>query len=630
MGAPDRGGGRENKKGSLRKSKVNAAEAAKKAARAPKEERPLHAPAAPRLELLQPAPATMYADVCVHLTSRQFDRDREAVLRRARSAGVVALIVSSADAEKQKDVVDLCRSFPGTLYATVGALPDNVKRTNDKAMTAWVDAAVDAALSQPCVAAFHSGLDLGREPATHHAQERLLEMHYAAARRVHVPLVLHVAPGSLARVLEIVTTCRENSDGEDAYPMRLALYNAAAHVHAGPAEEESEQDGDALAAWCDAGNWVCFTAAALSEPEAQGAALIRAAVGRILASHTQRCLLASGAPSFTPQTLADSYLRTLRNEPSNLPAVAADAIAACKSAGGNDGAVDLAAALFSNALQFFGIQHGNDEPAPDSSENAAVQAHPPQKAGGTSASVRVTSAAQGAAASDSDSDAEIEEGDRRTAPPAMRSAFAHLAVEDDEEGDEDDVEEGTDSAAIDAYFCGRCRTALFASRDVVHHTAGAAAARDARLVAATAPEAADDNLCLPHVFVCVPSDADLSPAELVETALHLAVDTADAEDAGAGHAVTQRLSCLKCSCKLGRFSLAPQACGCGVLVPGPCVKLQAARLDFAAQHMAAAVGAFDGDDSDDSTAGKAAPSRRKAPKPKRENKMNLSSFRNKN
>ena len=102
MRAPDRGGGRENKKGSLRKTKINAADAAKKAQCKPREERPetsLPPPQVAPLPALLSRPALAsppqlrgpFLDGFANLISRQFDRDREAVLRRARevrSAGV--------------------------------------------------------------------------------------------------------------------------------------------------------------------------------------------------------------------------------------------------------------------------------------------------------------------------------------------------------------------------------------------------------------------------------------------------------------------------------------------------------------------------------------------------------------
>jgi hypothetical protein len=103
--APDRGGGRESKKGSLRKSKVNAADAAKKAHCKPREEQPETSlpppPVAPlpaqraRTGSAAVAPSSTasaaalrgpFLDGFANLISRQFDRDREAVLRRAREA----------------------------------------------------------------------------------------------------------------------------------------------------------------------------------------------------------------------------------------------------------------------------------------------------------------------------------------------------------------------------------------------------------------------------------------------------------------------------------------------------------------------------------------------------------------
>ena len=606
MGAPDRGGGRENKKGSLRKSKVNI-EAAKKAAlRAPREERPQHAPPPPALALPDGAGAAssvgqaLYVDSCLSLASRQFDRDREAVLRRARQAGVAARVVSSADAETQKEVVDLCRGCEGTLYAAVGALPDNVKRTNDKVMAAWVESAADAALLHPCVVALQSGLDLTREPATHHAQEKLLDMHWAAARRVRLPLLLHVAPGSLQRTLELLASHADAGDSADPVP-RVALFNGGAHA-----------GDEALDAWCAAGHWVSFTAAALSDPDAPGSAHVRAASGRVLATHA-RCMLSSGSPSFTPQTLADAYLRTLRNEPSTLPTLASDAVDACRLAGG---AESLVAAMWRSALEFFAIPEATSQAAgaPEAAQQQRLDSS--GAAGGAPAAAAAGHA--GPHAPD-DSTSEEEASDEETAAPAVtRSAFAHLAVDDD--GDDNDEPPSAQGQAGSHYYaCGRCRTALFSVGSVAHHMAGVG--RDA-----------DVNQCLAHIFVTCVDSVD---------ALHLALEqqrppgaAGDGDAVGDGDeealpVAVSRVACRKCSTKLGRFSQGPQACGCGTLVDGPCVKLQASRLDFVGQALARAAVAPLAEEEEDSDDGRAAPSRRKAPKPKRDNLRNLSSFRNK-
>ena len=605
MGAPDRGGGRENKKGSLRKSKVNIEAAKKAAARAPKEERPQHAPPPPPLALPDDATA-VYVDGCVSMASRQFDRDREAVLRRARQAGVAALVVSSADAEKQKEVVDLCRGFEGTLYAAVGALPDNVKRTNDKVMAAWVESAVDAALVQPCVVAFQSGLDLTREPATHHAQEKLLEMHYTAARRVRLPLVLHVAPGSLQRTLELLANHADGSDSADPVP-RVALFNGGGHA-----------GDEAMEAWCTAGHWVSFTAAALSDPDAPASAPVRAAIGRVLATHA-RCMLSSGSPSFTPQTLPDEYLRTLRNEPSTLPTLASDAVDACRHAGGAGVADSLVMAMWRSALDFFAIPESSNSQAGASAEVAQQQRLESggAAAGGSAAAAAERAAPQRDQPDDNDSGSEEESDEETDAPAVIRSAFAQLVVDDDDDADDEPPRAQEESH----YACGRCRTSLFSVGSVAHHTAGAG--RDA-----------DVNQCLAHIFVCGVNSVDTLHLALEQQRIAGAAGDGDAAADGDDEALpvhVSRVSCRKCGTKLGRFAVGPQSCGCGTLVDGPCVKLQASRLDFVGEALARSSAAPLADEEEDSDGGggRAAPSRRKAPKPKRDNLRNLSSFRNK-
>ena len=576
-GAPDRGGGREGKKSSLRKSKVNAAEAAKKALAKPREERPETSPAAPPVALppLPPRATTAVhlADCFVNLVSRQFDRDREAVLRRAREAAVAFCVVASADVDKQADVAKLCREFAGTLYCVAGALPDNIKKAcNEKQLAAWVATVADVALSPECVAV-QAGLDLGREAATHHAQERLFDMHAALAKRVGLPLLVSAAPGSLQRCTELLAAVPD--------PPRFALLNAALHC-----ADVDEGEDSPLDAWRAADGWLVVSGALLSEPDAPGAAAAAARLGAF-ANQPEALLLATGAPQHTPQTLADSYLRTMRNEPSNLPQILADLAAAAK----NVPATPLAQALWRNALQFFAIS-----PAADAAGASSAPASSPAKTKRAveepaSAAVKTPAAAPADGAESSGS----EDDEDEAAAPVRRpnaSAFAQLALE---EGDDNasastsssDAEEDEPDEALSArhraatlppsepaageaqsqWACRRCRARLFAPRAVVWHGVGGDRA------AFAAQKTADDNACLASVFVECSSARGLA-------ALGLA-----AADGGDGGAVL-KLACARCGTKLGRFADAAQPCSCGALVPGPAAKLTAARLDFVDAHAA--------------------------------------------
>jgi len=560
------GGGREAKKGSLRKSKVNAADAAKKAQAKPRDERPETSPAPPPLAQLPSSRAGPLADAFVNLISRQFDRDREAVLRRARESSVAFCVVASADADKQSDVLALCREFTGTLYCCVGALPDNIKRTcNDKQLAAWMAAVGEIALSPECVAV-QTGLDLGREPATHHTQERLFGMHAELAKRVGLSLIVHAAPGlSLERCTQMLAQMAE--------PPPFALLNAALHC---AAEGESE----ALDGWRAAGGWLVVSGALLSEPDAPGAAAALARLGAF-ARQPDALLLATGAPQHTPQTLEDAYLRTMRNEPSNAPQILADLAAAA----GEASPAPLAQALWRNSLQFFALAApAADADAAPAAAPASVPASPPPQQ--PAAAEPASRAAAPEPLSSSSSDDEENEG-ASAAPPVRRSnasAFAQLALDEGGDGgSSSDASSDADDEAVAArrraatlpqaqaaearWACRRCRARLFAPRAVTWHCIGG----DRAAFAA----AADDNSCLASVFVAC-ADA----RGLAELGLAAAIGTDDGGDA-------LKLACARCGTKLGRFAAsAAQPCSCGALVPGPAAKLTAARLDFVDAHAA--------------------------------------------
>jgi hypothetical protein len=671
MRAPDRGGGRENKKGSLRKSKVNRVDAIKSALNKPREERPETAPPPPPIAPLPPLPprraaaAGPFVDGFANLISRQFDRDREAVLRRAREGGVSAIVVASADADKQEEVVALARAFPGALYACVGALPDNIKRTNEKQAAAWVAAVRELCLSTPEVVAVQSGLNLSREASTHHAQEKLFEAHARLTAQVGLPLIVHAPPGddgaSLARCLELL----EGAGAGGAAPLRFALHDAALHLTRDAADVAQDGD-DPLAAWRAAGGYLLLTGALISQPDAPGAAAAASALGLLAASPdaSPRLLLASGAPQHTPQTLADAYLRTLRNEPSNLPSVAADVAAAAARAGGAAApdAEALTARMWDNALRFYGLSPAADAGAAAADVGAAAAAGAAaavapaaaaaspaagaRRAGGSPA--KAAPAAAGGDSSSSDDDDDEEAPPVRASAPQRRrggqSAFAQLAAEDDDasgasssasasadassssSGDDDD-----DDDAEGRYACRKCRARLFSCRAAF---AGAASA-----------SAADDNLCLSAVFVPI---ADGGVQCLEPLGLAIADDAAD-DAADGGGVGTLKVVCARCRAKLGRYAAAAQPCACGALVAGPAVKLAASRLDFVDGHNAAAggiealrlrgerdgaAGGAAGDEADAAAAAAAAKAaakkRRDAKKGvKKESKGNFSNYRNK-
>ena len=131
-------------------------------------------------------------DIGANLTHDSFDHDRDAVLQRARAAGVAQLVVTGASREGSSRALELARAHPGLLFATAGVHPHHATE-----YTAECDAELRALHRQPeVVAVGECGLDYFRDfsprPAQRKAFERQLEIaaDLAAAGNAK-PLFLH-------------------------------------------------------------------------------------------------------------------------------------------------------------------------------------------------------------------------------------------------------------------------------------------------------------------------------------------------------------------------------------------------------------------------------------------------------
>lgn len=144
----DRSGGREPKGSSLKKSKKNPGCAVAKNKKVPKE---VHS--GPQSSLPPPAPGDeLYFDSGAAILSRQFDRDRERVLIRAKTEGNCSGIVAwFSDIEKQTILADLCKLNSGFCYFVTGIHPDNIDRTNKKSHDSWLEKTEDLAKRAECI-----------------------------------------------------------------------------------------------------------------------------------------------------------------------------------------------------------------------------------------------------------------------------------------------------------------------------------------------------------------------------------------------------------------------------------------------------------------------------------------------
>ena len=131
-------------------------------------------------------------DIGVNLSHDSFDHDRDAVIERARQAGVARMIVTGASREHSPRALELARAHPGVLYATAGVHPHHAVE-----YTAECDAEMRTLHAHPeVVAVGECGLDYFRDfsprPAQRKAFERQLEIAADLRDQGHgKPLFLH-------------------------------------------------------------------------------------------------------------------------------------------------------------------------------------------------------------------------------------------------------------------------------------------------------------------------------------------------------------------------------------------------------------------------------------------------------
>ena len=126
-------------------------------------------------------------DIGANLTHESFDTDRDAVLQRARNAGVTQIVVTGASREHSPKALALAQQHPGFLFATAGVHPHHATEYTDEC-----DAEMRALHAHPeVVAVGECGLDYFRDFSPRPAQRRAFERQLQIAVDTGKPLFLH-------------------------------------------------------------------------------------------------------------------------------------------------------------------------------------------------------------------------------------------------------------------------------------------------------------------------------------------------------------------------------------------------------------------------------------------------------
>jgi TatD DNase family protein len=126
-------------------------------------------------------------DIGANLGHESFAHDFDAVLQRARDAGVVQMLVTGASRQGSHEALAIARRHPDWLYATAGVHPHHAAE-----YTAEADAELRELHRAPEIRAVgECGLDYFRDLSPRHAQRKAFERQLEIAVDTGKPLFLH-------------------------------------------------------------------------------------------------------------------------------------------------------------------------------------------------------------------------------------------------------------------------------------------------------------------------------------------------------------------------------------------------------------------------------------------------------
>lgn len=147
----------------------------------------------------------MLVDTHAHLDMKEYDPDREAVVLRAREAGVSRIVSISTDAASARETVRLAGKFEG-VFASVGVHPHDA----GKIRPGDLEDILTLAAHQKVVAWGEIGLDYHYDHSPRDVQREMFRQQAGLARKAGLPLIIHTREADA----DTLAVLREEKAGE--------------------------------------------------------------------------------------------------------------------------------------------------------------------------------------------------------------------------------------------------------------------------------------------------------------------------------------------------------------------------------------------------------------------------------
>ncbi|MGZ8422783.1 MAG: TatD family hydrolase [Nitrospira sp.] len=141
----------------------------------------------------------MLIDTHTHLDDARYESDREAMIARAREAGVETMITIGCDLATSRSAVALADHYP-FVYASIGVHPHEVKHIEAH----WYDELRQLARHKSVVAYGEIGLDYHYNHSSPEEQRNRFREQIQLARELRLPVIIHTreAQDDTVRILK--------------------------------------------------------------------------------------------------------------------------------------------------------------------------------------------------------------------------------------------------------------------------------------------------------------------------------------------------------------------------------------------------------------------------------------------
>ena len=256
----------------------------------------------------------MLIDTHTHLDDTRYDADREAMIERARQAGVETFITIGCDLATSRAAVELAERYP-FIYASIGVHPHEVRHIGDD----WYDELRRLARHPKVVAYGEIGLDYHYNHSPPKLQRDRFREQVLLARECRLPLIIHT---------------REAQEDTIAILREEQAADVGGVFHCFTGDAKLAKDG------LDLGFYLSFSGVVTF----QNAATLREIAKTV---PTDRLLIETDCPYLTP-----APHRGKRNEPAYVKLVA-ETLASVRSGASAVSADDVARVTAANARRLF-------------------------------------------------------------------------------------------------------------------------------------------------------------------------------------------------------------------------------------------------------------------------------------